>query len=89
MKSNALDRKEFLATLGRFGAGGCLCAAAAGMQAAFAGQTSPQKPAQPAAPAAPPEGTKPGQKTVERYLPYHLAIGDLELKRAVSGPVRH
>ena len=38
MTERPLSRKEFMAALGRFGAGGCLCAAAAGMHAAFAGQ---------------------------------------------------
>lgn len=39
-----IGRKEFLATLGKGGAGLCMCAAAAGMQAAFAGQTAPSNP---------------------------------------------
>jgi len=46
-----IGRKEFLATLGKGGAGLCMCAAAAGMRAAFAGQTA---------------AAKPGDKTVER-----------------------
>jgi hypothetical protein len=46
-----IGRKEFLVTLGKGGAGLCMCAAAAGMQAAFAGQTA---------------SSKPGDKTAER-----------------------
>ena len=44
MIHESIGRKEFLATLGRGGAGLCMCAAAAGMQAAFAGQTPAPKP---------------------------------------------
>jgi len=51
MVHRTLRRKEFLATMGK--AGACMCAAATGMRAAFAGQT--QTPA-----------SKPGDKTVER-----------------------
>ena len=51
MSHRPLTRKDFLAAIGRTGA--CLCAAAAGMRAAFAGQT--------AAPA-----SKPGDKTAQR-----------------------
>jgi hypothetical protein len=39
-----IGRKAFLATLGKAGAGACMCAAAAGMRAAFAGQTAATKP---------------------------------------------
>ncbi|MGB8957972.1 MAG: hypothetical protein WCC00_03055 [Candidatus Aminicenantales bacterium] len=39
-----IGRKAFLATLGKAGAGACMCAAAAGMRAAFAGQTASTKP---------------------------------------------
>jgi hypothetical protein len=46
-----IRRKDFLATLGKGGAGLCLCAAAAGMREAFAGQTA---------------ATRPGDKTTER-----------------------
>lgn len=52
MARQPLKRKDFLAALGQGGV--CMCAAAAGMRAAFAGQTQ-------AAPA-----TKPGDKTAKR-----------------------
>lgn len=51
MDHRPLKRKEFLAAVGR--AGACACAAAAGMRAAFGGQTQAPAP-------------KPGDKTVER-----------------------
>ncbi len=44
MIQKSLKRKDFLATLGKGGAGLCMCAAAGGMRAAFAGQTAPTKP---------------------------------------------
>lgn len=51
MAHRPLRRKEFLATMGK--AGACMCAAAAGMRTAFAGQAQAPAP-------------KPGDKTVER-----------------------
>jgi len=51
MDHRPLTRKDFLAALGRTGA--CMCAAAASMRTAFAGQTAPPAP-------------KPGDKTVQR-----------------------
>lgn len=51
MTHKPIGRKEFLATLGKGGAGLCACAAASGMRAAFAGQTA---------------SAKPGDKTAER-----------------------
>jgi hypothetical protein len=51
MTHESIKRKDFLAALGKGGAGLCMCAAAAGMRAAFAGQTAPAKP---------------GEKSVER-----------------------
>jgi hypothetical protein len=51
MDHRPLRRKEFLAALGKGSV--CMCAAAAGMRAAFAGQTQTPAP-------------KPGDKTVER-----------------------
>ncbi len=87
MKEKALSRKEFMAALGRVGAGTCLCAAAAGMHAAFAGQTSSPKPAQAPAPPKSPEGTKPGDKSVERAAK-RMEFGDGWLRRffeAVDG----
>lgn len=80
MKDKALSRKEFMASLGRFGAGTCLCAAAASMHAAFAGQTGAQKPTQTPAPPKPVEGTKPGEKSVERAAK-RMEFGDGWLRR--------
>jgi hypothetical protein len=51
MFNEPIGRKTFLATLGKAGAGACMCAAAAGMRAAFGGQTA---------------AAKPGDKTLER-----------------------
>jgi len=80
MKEHSLNRKQFMATLGRLGAGSCLCAAAAGMHAAFAGQTAAPKPAQPPAPPKPVEGTKPGDQSVERAAK-RMEFGDGWLRR--------
>jgi len=80
MKEKALSRKAFMAFLGRFGAGGCLCAAAAGMHAAFAGQTTPPKASQAAAASKPPEGNKPGDKSFERAAK-RMEFGDGWLRR--------
>jgi hypothetical protein len=44
MKDTPINRKQFLARVAKLGAGTCMCAAAAGMQAAFGGQASPSKP---------------------------------------------
>lgn len=66
MKHEPVNRKEFIAGLGKLGVGTCLCAAAASMHAALGGQEATAKPAEkPAPPAAVPE-TKPGDKTIER-----------------------
>ena len=82
MKTKPINRHEFLAAVGKLGAGSCLCAAAAGMHAAFAGQTSAAKPAQtPPPPAAPaPVQTKPGDKTIERAAK-RMEFGDGWLTR--------
>jgi len=81
MKSKAIDRKEFLRTLGKFSAGTCLCAAATGMHAALAGQTSSSKPAQtPQPPPSALDQTKPGEKTVERAAK-RMEFGDGWLPR--------
>lgn len=80
MKDKALNRKEFIATLGRFGAGTCLCAAAAGMHAAFGGQTSSAKSAQTPAPPKAVDQTKPGDKTVGRAAK-RMEFGDGWLRR--------
>jgi hypothetical protein len=53
MENRPLNRKDFLATIGK--AGACMCAAAAGMRTALAGQN--QAPA-----------SKPGDKTPERAV---------------------
>jgi hypothetical protein len=44
MFNEPIGRKAFLATLGKAGAGVCMCAAAAGMREAFGGQTATAKP---------------------------------------------
>jgi hypothetical protein len=44
MTHKPIGRKAFLATLGKAGAGVCMCAAAASMRSAFAGQTAATKP---------------------------------------------
>jgi hypothetical protein len=80
MEDKALSRKEFMANLGRFGAGTCLCAAAASMHAVFAGQTTAPKPTQTPAPPNPVEGTKPGDKSVERAAK-RMEFGDGWLRR--------
>lgn len=66
MEDEAIDRKEFMARLGKLGAGACMCAAAAGMGAAFGGQSSAPKPADASAAKAALAQTKPGEKTAAR-----------------------
>ncbi len=81
MAGEVMDRKAFVRTLGRVGAGACLCAAASGMRAALAGEApAPKGEKKPDAPAPgattpaaeksatvpAPAGTKPGDKSVER-----------------------
>lgn len=80
MKDKALNRKEFMAALGRFGAGTCLCAAAASMHASFGGQTASPKPTPPPAPPKPTGGTKPGDPSVERAAK-RMEFGDGWLRR--------
>jgi len=80
MTDKRINRKEFLSTLGKAGAGTCMCAAAAGMHAAFGGQTTPPKPAQPPAPPEAPDETKPGDKSVERAAK-RMGFGDAWLRR--------
>jgi hypothetical protein len=80
MQDQHMNRKQFLARLGRFGGGTCLCAAAAGMQAAFGGQTSEAKSAAASAPAKALEQTKPGEKTIERAAK-RMEFGDVWVKR--------
>ncbi len=74
MKNKPINRKEFIASLGKFGAGTCLCAAAAGMEAAFGGQTASSKSAQT------PASTKPGDKSVERAAK-RMEFGDGWVRR--------
>ncbi len=80
MTDKRINRKEFLSTLGKAGAGTCMCAASAGMCAAFGGQTTPPKPAQPPAPPQPPDQTKPGDRSVERAAK-RMGFGDAWLGR--------
>jgi hypothetical protein len=74
VKQKGINRKEFLQSLGKFTAGTCVCAAAAGMNAAFGGQTSRSKPAPP------PPQTGPGDKTVARAA-RRMEFGDEWLRR--------
>ena len=77
MKTKPINRKEFLTTMGKLGAG-CMCAAAAGMGAALGAQES-SKPAQTtAAPA--PAATKPGDATIAREAK-RMEFGDLWVRR--------
>jgi hypothetical protein len=87
MKVKPINRKEFMSRLGKFGAGACLCAAAAGMRAAFGGQTSPSKPADASAAKKAIDQTKPGEKSIERAAK-RMEFGDGWLRRffeAVDG----
>jgi len=63
MEHHPLKRKDFLATLGK--AGACMCAAAAGMRTAVAGQAA---------------ASKPGDKTVERAAK-RMEFGDGWVRR--------
>jgi len=63
MEHHPLKRKDFLATLGK--AGACMCAAAAGMRTAVAGQAA---------------AAKPGEKTVERAAK-RMEFGDGWVRR--------
>ena len=65
MKDKTINRKEFIGALGKISFGTCVCAAAAGMRAAFGSQTSQ---------------TKPGDKTVERAAK-RMEFGDGWVKR--------
>ncbi len=70
MKTKPINRKEFLTTVGKLGAG-CMCAAAAGMGSALGAQTTAAQ-----APAPP----KPGDKTIEREAK-RMEFGDLWVRR--------
>jgi hypothetical protein len=66
MRNEPINRKDFIAALGKFGVGTCICAAAAGMQAAFGRQiSSPESALTPPSTKAV-DQTKPGDKTMER-----------------------
>jgi len=80
LNKKAINRKEFMTTLGKFSAGTCLCAAAAGMHAAFGGQTSSTKPAQTPPPPQDLDQTKPGEKSVARAAK-RMEFGDAWLPR--------
>ncbi len=80
MRNKPIKRKEFIAGIGKAGAGVCLCAAAAGMRAAFGGQETASKTAQPAPPPEAPAQTKPGDKTVERNAK-RMEFGDQWVRR--------
>lgn len=92
MKNKPINRKEFIQSLGKLGAGTCLCAAAAGMRAAFGQETS--KPKAGETPPVSVDQTKPGEKTPARaakrmefadaWLPRFFDIVD----RTIDEPTR-
>src|SRR5512143_257944 len=68
MSGDRMDRKAFIATLGRVGVGTCMCGAALAMEQAFGAEASPKAKAgekKAAVPASQPE-TKPGDKSAAR-----------------------
>jgi hypothetical protein len=83
MAGDRMDRKQFMATLGRAGLGGCLCASALAARAAFAAE------APTAAAATEPPPTKIGEKSaaraakrmefVDAWVPRFFAIVDEQL----------
>jgi hypothetical protein len=85
MSEDGVDRKQFLAMLGRAGIGTCMCAAAVSAHAAAAGEDGP---AQAKKPATAPE-TKPGEVSVARaakrmefvdiWVPRFFSVMDAEL----------
>ncbi len=80
MIGKKIDRKEFLRTAGRIGAGTCMCAAAAGMTAALAGEPVPGASRQTQSAQKPVEESKPGDKTTAR-LAKRMEFGDEWLTR--------
>ncbi|MCU0612326.1 MAG: DUF6144 family protein [Candidatus Eisenbacteria bacterium] len=69
MAGNTMDRKEFMATLGRTGARVCMCGAVLGMTAAAAaGSPEPERPAEAASTAGEPPPSKPGDKSAARAV---------------------
>jgi hypothetical protein len=80
MPDHRMSRKQFMSRLGRFGAGTCLCAAAASMHAAFGGPTSESISAAVSGQAKPLDQTRPGEKTVARSAK-RMEFGDIWVKR--------
>jgi hypothetical protein len=66
MAGEKLDRKQFIAALGRAGAGVCMCAAVGGMRAALGAELPAPKSAAAADTTRDIDRTKPGDRTVER-----------------------
>lgn len=66
MAGGKMDRKQFIATLGRAGAGVCMCAAAGGMRSALGAEAPAPKSAAGADTTRAIDRTKPGDKTIER-----------------------
>jgi hypothetical protein len=66
MAGETLDRKQFIAALGRAGAGVCICAAVGGMRAALGAETPASKPTAAVDTTRAIDRTKPGDRTVER-----------------------
>ncbi len=65
MAGETMDRKEFLATLGRIGAGACMCGAVVGMRTAWGAET-PKADGSAKSAEAPP--SVPGEKTPARAV---------------------
>jgi len=80
LNKKPINRKEFMTTLGKFSAGTCLCAAAAGMHAAFGSQESPSKSAQAPPPPQDIDRTKPGEKSIARAAK-RMEFGDIWVRR--------
>ncbi len=78
MSDMTMNRKEFLAHIGRTGA--CMCAAAAGMASALTGAVPDEKAAEKEAPARSINDTVPGEKSVERAAK-RMEFGDGWIKR--------
>jgi hypothetical protein len=94
MKHKTLNRKEFISTLSKIGAGTCMCAAAASMHAAVGGRTSSSRPAQTATAPKALDQTYPGDKSIERAAK-RMEFGDgwvrrffATIDRTLDGPTR-
>ncbi len=84
MAGDNMDRKTFVRTLGRIGAGTCLCAAVGGMRGALAGEASaPKGDASPGAPA-PGSATKAAEKPRAAEVPSGAQPGDTTAERAAK-----